>query len=131
MIKKCLNCKTNFEVKYNIERRKYCCRSCKSSHENTMEKHPQWKGDKVSYNTLHRWVQRRLGKPQKCCDCGMEGRRVNGRWNIWWSNKSGQYKRDLNDWEGRCRVCHYKYDENTEKRAYHTKKGMVLKNAQE
>lgn len=127
MIKKCLKCSNLIDVKYQVERRKFCSRSCKSSYENTLEKHPQWTGDNVSYNTIHRWVQRRLGKPKACKDCKKIGRKENNRWNIWWSNKSGEYKRDLNDWEGRCRKCHCAYDKNTTKRAFHTKKGMQLK----
>src|SRR3990167_305600 len=34
------------------------------------ENHPYWKGDKVGYHGLHRWIARKLGKPKKCEDCG-------------------------------------------------------------
>ena len=33
------------------------------------ENHFAWKGDNVSYRSLHKWVQGILGKPHKCDEC--------------------------------------------------------------
>jgi len=66
-----------------------------------------WKGDKVKYHGLHRWVPKHLGKPTKCEHCKKDG--LTGKL-IHWANKSGEYKRDLNDWLRLCAKCHKKYD---------------------
>jgi hypothetical protein len=69
------------------------------------EKHWNWKGNEVDYRALHYWVERRLGKPQ-CCDlCGTIERK-----KYHWANKSGKYKRDINDWIRVCVKCHKNYD---------------------
>lgn len=74
----------------------------------TGEKNYLWKGDKVSYRSLHHWVARWLGKPSKCehCDKIGYGRKMH------WANKSGKYLRDLKDWIRLCPSCHTKYDKN-------------------
>lgn len=123
----CKKCGKKWQFEYDYQKRQFCSRSCKSSYENTNERHPGWKGGDITYNSLHRWVQRQLGKPKKCIDCGAKGKTSTaGKWTLWWSNKSGRYLRDLSDWEARCRKCHYKYDIGTEKQAKYTPKGMVL-----
>jgi len=72
---------------------------------NSNELHPDWKGDEVSYRNLHRWVERKRGKPQKCEHCGTSEKR-----RYHWANKSRKYKRDLDDWFRLCIPCHKKYD---------------------
>lgn len=69
------------------------------------EDHPAWKGEKVSYRSLHSWVERRLGKPKQCANCGTT---VSKRFS--WANVSHEYRRDLSDWVRLCGVCHIKYD---------------------
>ena len=66
-----------------------------------------WKGDKVGYSALHRWVQRELGKPKTCEFCKQY--HESGHM-LHWANKSREYKRDLNDWLRLCRPCHKTYD---------------------
>lgn len=70
------------------------------------ERNVKWKGDMVGYNALHTWVHRILGKANKCTafDCLKKSKRFE------WANKSGDYKRDANDWLQLCKVCHAKYD---------------------
>ncbi len=68
------------------------------------EDNPSWKGDKVGYSGLHKWVFSQLGRPNKCEHC-------NKITVTQWANKSHEYKRDLNDWLALCRDCHIKYDE--------------------
>lgn len=71
------------------------------------EKHPLWKGDKVTYDGLHKWIGRKLGKPDTCEHCkrsNLSGKFIN------WANKSREYKRELIDWLRLCAPCHKKYD---------------------
>lgn len=71
------------------------------------EKSPHWKGNKVKYRGLHNWVERNLGKPDICEDCGRSGLKSHF---IHWANKSGKYLRKLSDWVRLCALCHKKYD---------------------
>lgn len=67
----------------------------------------KWKGNSVSYYALHGWVKYWRGRPKKCEHCGKIVTIPN---LIHWANKSGEYKRDLNDWLRLCYKCHKKYD---------------------
>lgn len=99
-LKQCLLCKKDIYVTPYIERiggGKYCSYVCsgksrrgisswnkgKEWSDNIKKKmsegrkgicfgisHWQWKGESVSYRNLHKWVQRYLGKPDKCSLCG-------------------------------------------------------------
>ena len=66
-------------------------------------KHPNWKGDKAGYMALHGWVRKNLLISKVCKFC-------NGDYNIELSNISGQYKRELGDWQWLCAKCHRAYD---------------------
>ena len=57
-----------------------------------------WKGDSVGYINLHSWVRREMGKANSCVYGHLAKRYV-------WANKSGEYKRDLNDWHSLCDSC--------------------------
>ena len=66
-----------------------------------------WKGDKVGYHGLHKWISRCLGKPKTCEYCkktGLVGKKIH------WANIDGKYKRDLGDWVRLCASCHLKFD---------------------
>ena len=65
----------------------------------------QWRGDNVKYSGLHAWVEKELGKPNKCEHCKTEEVR---RYN--WANVSRKYKRIKSDWIRLCIPCHKKYD---------------------
>lgn len=58
-------------------------------------------GRNSEYRTLHLWVERKLGKPQKCTMCCTSAKR-----RYHWANISGQYKKDLSDWRRLCVPCH-------------------------
>jgi len=62
----------------------------------------QWKED-VSYRNIHRWVERMLGKANKCEKCGSDK-------IVQWSNNNHKYRRDLKDWTQLCIKCHSEYD---------------------
>lgn len=65
--------------------------------------HGLWKGDLAHYATKHKWVERWLGKPNKCNHCNTT---VAKRFE--WHNISGLYLRELEDWERLCSQCHGK-----------------------
>jgi hypothetical protein len=66
------------------------------------EEHPNWKGDKARYRTIHTWVQSKLGKANYCTN---NPSHIASRYH--WSNISGEYKRDLSDWHSLCPSCNY------------------------
>lgn len=76
---------------------------------------PEWKGEKVSYRGLHRWVQKNFGTPCVCEFC--KKRNLTGR-KIHWANKSGLYKRYRTDWLRLCGSCHGAYDKKNGLRKY-------------
>ncbi len=67
-----------------------------------------WKGDKVSYSGIHKWINKQLGKPKLCQHCKTDG--LMGH-KIHWANISGKYLRDAEDWLRLCASCHIKYDD--------------------
>lgn len=62
-------------------------------------------GMNMSYAGVHAWIKRVAGQPSYCEICKSS---TSTRYE--WSNKSGEYKRDLSDWQRVCRKCHIKYD---------------------
>jgi hypothetical protein len=74
----------------------------------TGEKNYQWKGEKVSYRALHKWVIKYLGNPKKCSKCGKEKTTPK---SIQWANVDHNYKRNLTDWIALCASCHKIYDQ--------------------
>lgn len=81
----------------------------KKFQEVTNEKNSNWRGDSVGYNALHTWIARKLGKPMICSFCNIEKESTR---KIHWANKSGEYKRDFDDWLRLCVSCHFQYDSN-------------------
>ena len=73
------------------------------------DNHFAWKGEKVSYRNLHKWVERILGKPHNCEECKNSSLR-HRQYN--WSNISGNYKRIISDWRRLCMKCHKAFDMN-------------------
>jgi hypothetical protein len=71
------------------------------------EENINWKGNEVSYSGLHKWIQRKLGKPSFCESC-RNGKLKNRQYH--WANVSGKYLRELADWVRLCVRCHKKYD---------------------
>ena len=70
------------------------------------DKNNGWKGTRVKYSGLHLWVQKELGRADHCDGEKCSG--VSERYE--WANISGEYKRDVNDFEWLCRKCHMKKD---------------------
>ena len=103
----CLNCNKEYRIHpYEKESSKYCsrkCRAIKVGNDNSAENNYAWKGDKVGYSPLHRWIKARLGKIKECAYCGNEGR-------IEMASISHKAKRDINDYIPLCVWCHREYD---------------------
>ena len=76
------------------------------------DKNGNWKGDAVGYSALHRRIESKRGKPKKCEFC----KSITSK-KYYWANKSGFYKKDLNDWIRLCASCHRIYD-NSKKNIY-------------
>ena len=94
--------------------KKTCSKKCMGAlmaSQRTGELSGNWRGAEVGYNSLHKWVSNRLGKPQSCESCGIKGSRGTKR-DYHWSNISGKYLRDLGDWQRLCVPCHSKFDNN-------------------
>jgi hypothetical protein len=84
-----------------------------------------WKGDKVSYRSLHLWIYYHKGHPSTCEHCKKTSLKAQ---EIHWASLSGEYKRDLNDWIRLCVKCHRKLDKNrkTIKKFYDKEKHRKL-----
>lgn len=67
-------------------------------------------GMRMSYAGVHQWIKRVKGQPQECEECTTKEGLID------WSNISGQYKRDIDDWRRLCRKCHIKADDHPNKR---------------
>lgn len=77
------------------------------------KKHWFWKGDKAGYSSIHSWVRRHFGKANRCenKECFYPRKNWDGKImekpKIYeWSNISGKYKRQREDWEMLCPSCH-------------------------
>jgi NUMOD3 motif len=66
--------------------------------------HPLWKGEKVSYTNLHRWVQRHKPRTGTCARCQSSAKRTQ------WANVDHLYRRVLEDYIEMCVSCHKLYD---------------------
>lgn len=62
-----------------------------------------WRGDEVGYYSLHLWIYRNYGKPDKCENCKSIK-------NVQWASKNYKYTRNREDWIKLCFKCHRKYD---------------------
>ena len=101
----CENCGAVVRMQPHM-RSRFCSQKC-SAESAKEDRSPQWKGEAVSYSGLHKWVALRLGRPKRCEFCGRDGLT---RHEINWANKSGEYKRELDDWLRLCVPCHVEYD---------------------
>ncbi len=79
----------------------------KKEHFNSGKNNGMWKGSKAGYGAIHDFVRSRKKKPKWCQYCKK-------RPALDLSNKSGKYKRNLNDWDYLCRKCHMDKDGRNE-----------------
>lgn len=85
----------------SIERRQKASKALKGKY--IGENSSQWKGDEVSYESLHDWVRINYGVPERCEECKQVKK-------ITAANVSGEYRRDRSDWRFLCYSCHCKFD---------------------
>jgi len=123
---KCMDCE--IQISYYKKR----CKSCNgkwiyknggglgtwTKHNYTSQNNHAWKGDNVGYTALHEWVRKRLNR-ERCYHCDTNKRK------IYAANKSGNYRRNLNDWIPLCNPCHTKYDTQKRENEIFTK-GFLL-----
>lgn len=67
------------------------------------ELHPLWKGDNAGYVALHFWIRKNKPKSEFCEKCGKKK-------PLELANISGEYKRNVNDFEWLCVRCHINKD---------------------
>jgi hypothetical protein len=72
-------------------------------YKNSSENNHAYKGIMASCSSLHHYITYNKGVPRKCSICGSIE-------NVDWSNQSGLYLTDLDDYVARCRKCHKAYD---------------------
>lgn len=116
----CLVCNKEYRAvkDFKQKKQKYCSRVCYQKDwiknirptikiTNTLknEFNPSWKGDRVGYHGMHRWVINKLGNPQKCEHCGDDSKR-----KYEWANVDHKYRRNLKDYMRLCTSCHRKWD---------------------
>jgi len=99
----CEYCGGKFYTQPSVKQ-KYCSSSCFAK-DRPKEEHSRWKESGVGMPALHEWVEKELGKPDNCEHCDRDNA---ARYE--WANKSGEYKRDTDDWIRLCSVCHKAYD---------------------
>jgi hypothetical protein len=68
------------------------------------DKNPMWKGEKVSYGCLHRWLRRNYPPPDKCPNCGWKKPRLEV------ACLTGKYSRNPKDYTYLCVKCHRNMD---------------------
>lgn len=141
IIKNCIVCGNEFYFRNAPSDRqkeggKYCNKACQNKNMSKVLKekgikpmvhgisfgtlNPAWRGDKVSYDGLHRYIKRHLGTPRECEHCGTTTAK-----RYEWANKSGLYLRDFTDWIRLCTSCHRKYD-NSSQKAWQTRRANLL-----
>lgn len=85
-------------------------KTCSNHCANTGKRSHQWQGNNVSYNSLHKWLQRHNGKPTECSVCGTLGKMEGRNWSIKWASRDGKYPRKLSHYIPLCSKCHIIYD---------------------
>lgn len=90
---------------------RYCSMAC-TNRANAIKgkKHWNYKGS-LAYTAIHDWLHDNHGNPRCCVECGKQGEKVKGRWNIQWALIKGkQYARVFQNFMGLCARCHIEYD---------------------
>ena len=70
-----------------------------------------YKGNNATYGSLHKWVKRWKGKPNRCDVCGADDKRM-----YHWANIDHRYRRILDDYIPMCVSCHRKYNKYNNRR---------------
>ena len=115
MNKICKLCGKVFEKPYVTSKkewgkRKFCSMPCYRANgrqDMVGEKNHSWRGIKVSYSGIHKWITKHKGKPKICTFCGsMTSKKFE------WANIDHKYSRNLKDYISLCTSCHRIHDKN-------------------
>ncbi|HUS02942.1 MAG TPA: NUMOD3 domain-containing DNA-binding protein [Chitinophagaceae bacterium] len=68
------------------------------------EKSYRWMGDKVGNRGIHSFIERIVGRPKECTQCGETQKRIH------LANVDHKYSRDPKDYIPLCPKCHRLYD---------------------
>ena len=104
-----LSAKDDQRIKKSVEAAHVACRG-KPSWNNGLkgymakEKNGMWKGEKVSYSGIHKWIHKNFIRQDNCEGCGTKIKKLT------WANISKEYKREREDWLQLCYKCHWHYD---------------------
>ena len=99
---------------------KYCSQQCHGQAK-LGEANPMWRGVDAKYHAIHRWIEARLPKPDKCPRCGKKG------W-LDLHNLIPEYGRNIKNWIWLCRRCHMVVDGRASKmkwRIYEAKENIT------
>ena len=69
----------------------------------------QWKGDDITYNSLHWWLRREYGSADHCEAIDCDGKSKKYEWAL---IKGKEYERKRVNFMQLCKSCHVKYDMN-------------------
>ena len=71
------------------------------------EKCVNWKGEKIGYSSLHKWIHKTFGSPNCCEKCGYKSE---SNRKIHWARRTKKYSRERKDWIRLCVPCHKQHD---------------------
>jgi hypothetical protein len=71
------------------------------------KEHPQWKGENITYRTLHLWLIRNFGKANTCENIECQHR---SKYYLYALVKGSKYERKRENFKMLCMSCHVKYD---------------------
>lgn len=141
VLTECKNCNKQIKVpksRYEGGKGKYCSKECQYTDkkgvrnsidtefkkgQNVGKQNVNWKGDNVTRESLHTYINRVFKKPAKCELCGISRNKGKG---FEWSNKSQTYRtKDRSDWQYICKKCHVEFDDVATK-AWNTRRFNLL-----
>jgi len=73
---------------------------------NRGSKHGKWKGDDVSYRSLHKWLVRNFGRASVCEFCNIQ----KAKRYEWALIKGKRYTHKRENFIALCKSCHFHYD---------------------
>ena len=81
---------------------------CMFNRKKQNEKNPNWRGESVGYQGIHKWLRKNYGEASHCINprCTKKSKKFH------WSKKdhSTPYRRRIRDFQQLCAVCHRLYD---------------------
>jgi len=95
--------KFNIKIRTNSEAQKIAMNRPQFIELNWGDTNPHWKGNEISYSSIHAWIGKNKLRPLVCKICGKEGK-------LELYNKIGKLIRDIDKYQWVHRSCHNKFD---------------------